>query len=232
MGLTPKREAFCQAYVETGNAAEAYRRCYSVARMSAKSVQQESWKLLQIPEISQRVTAIRQVVEDRSIMTAVEIQQKLSNIARAKLSDALSWDANGVNIIPSSELPPETLDAVASVKVKRRRVWIGSGHNAEPWEIEELEIKMHDPQQAKRELARLKGLHAPEKVEHSGPRGGPISLDVTTKPDFDHDGYSRLFGEHLALSQSGTAGPDGSEESVDPSDPDAEAGIVLGRPSP
>ncbi|APY15824.1 hypothetical protein GJU94_13130 [Brucella sp. 10RB9214] len=30
MSLTPKQEAFARAYVETGNASEAYRRAYNV----------------------------------------------------------------------------------------------------------------------------------------------------------------------------------------------------------
>lgn len=38
MGLTPKQEAFCLAYVETGNASEAYRRSYDVSRMKDASV--------------------------------------------------------------------------------------------------------------------------------------------------------------------------------------------------
>lgn len=45
MTLTPKQEAFAQAYVETGNAAEAYRRAgYSTAQ-SDKSIHENASKL-------------------------------------------------------------------------------------------------------------------------------------------------------------------------------------------
>ena len=33
MSLTPKQEAFCLAYMETGNASEAYRRAYDADNM-------------------------------------------------------------------------------------------------------------------------------------------------------------------------------------------------------
>ncbi|MGU9998175.1 terminase small subunit, partial [Bordetella avium] len=38
MALTPKQEAFALAYVETGNASEAYRRAYSAERMKPETV--------------------------------------------------------------------------------------------------------------------------------------------------------------------------------------------------
>lgn len=36
--LTPKQARFCQAYLETGNASEAYRQAYDASRMKAASV--------------------------------------------------------------------------------------------------------------------------------------------------------------------------------------------------
>ena len=45
--LTPKQEAFCLAYLETGNASEAYRRCYNTStNMAAATVNREAARLL------------------------------------------------------------------------------------------------------------------------------------------------------------------------------------------
>lgn len=228
MTLTPKQEAFAQAFVSLGDASAAYRHAYSVGRMSAKTVNEEASKLLHHPKVSPRIDELRRAIEERSIMSAVEIQRKLTNIARARLSDIVSWGPDGLTVISSADLTPEALDAVASVKVKRRRIWIGSGEAAMPWELEEIEIKPHDPQAAMRELARLKGLHAPERHEHSGPRGGPIRLEHGTKAEFDYDGYAELFGQHLAGAEPGAARPDGAEEPLDSPDADAEAGALPG----
>ena len=36
--LTPKQERFCQVYIETGNASEAYRAAYNAEKMKPESV--------------------------------------------------------------------------------------------------------------------------------------------------------------------------------------------------
>ena len=40
--LTPKQEAFCRAYVETGNASEAYRRSYNAENMNPATVNRKA----------------------------------------------------------------------------------------------------------------------------------------------------------------------------------------------
>lgn len=58
--LTPKREAFAQAYVETGNASEAYRRAYNVGEMTKpESVWQSASKLLADPKVASRVAELQ-----------------------------------------------------------------------------------------------------------------------------------------------------------------------------
>ena len=46
MSLTPKREKFVQAYVETGNASEAYRRAFKADKMSDAAIAVEASRLL------------------------------------------------------------------------------------------------------------------------------------------------------------------------------------------
>lgn len=158
MGMTPKRELFAQGVASGLSQAEAYRQAgYSVANMKPETIWNDASMLMALPEVSARVAELQQAIEERAIMSAVAVRKKLSNIASAKTSDAVEWDEQGVWVKPSKSLSPETLDAVASVKVKRRRVWVGSGENAEPWEVEEIELKMHDPIAAARELSKLRG---------------------------------------------------------------------------
>lgn len=60
MTLTPKQEAFCLAYIETGNASEAYRRSYDVgATTKETSVHVSACKLLADVKIAQRVTELK-----------------------------------------------------------------------------------------------------------------------------------------------------------------------------
>lgn len=55
--LTPKQEKFCQVYVETGNASEAYREAYN---SKSKAAAVDAKKLLDTPKISLRVGQLRE----------------------------------------------------------------------------------------------------------------------------------------------------------------------------
>jgi len=53
--LSPKRENFALAYLETGNASEAYRRSYDTENMNPASVKREALVLLENPKITTRL---------------------------------------------------------------------------------------------------------------------------------------------------------------------------------
>ncbi|MGL5649240.1 MAG: terminase small subunit, partial [Clostridium sp.] len=44
--LTQKQENFCQKFVETGNASEAYRHAYNVSKMKPESVNRKACELM------------------------------------------------------------------------------------------------------------------------------------------------------------------------------------------
>jgi phage terminase small subunit len=57
--LKPKQEAFACAYVETGNASEAYRRAYDAGRMKAETVNRKAKECLDNGKITARITALQ-----------------------------------------------------------------------------------------------------------------------------------------------------------------------------
>lgn len=58
--LTGKQEMFAQAFVETGNASEAYRHAYNVRETTkAESVWQSASKLLANPKVASRVSELK-----------------------------------------------------------------------------------------------------------------------------------------------------------------------------
>lgn len=66
--LTPKQEAFCLAFLETGNAAEAYRRAYDVAAEAKDGwIYVEACQLLDHPKVSLRLKLLRDQAEKLSI---------------------------------------------------------------------------------------------------------------------------------------------------------------------
>jgi phage terminase small subunit len=77
MSMTPKQEAFCQAYIETGNASEAYRRVYSADKMQAATVNRKAKELLDHGKITARVDELKAMHAERHGMTVDDIARML-----------------------------------------------------------------------------------------------------------------------------------------------------------
>ena len=58
-GLTPKMLAFCRAYVETGNASEAYRRSYNTEKMKTESVGRMAHDLMSDLRVSSMIASLK-----------------------------------------------------------------------------------------------------------------------------------------------------------------------------
>ena len=57
--LTIKQEAFCQAYIETGNASEAYRRAYGAKNQKPETVNPNAFNLTQSTKILARLAELK-----------------------------------------------------------------------------------------------------------------------------------------------------------------------------
>lgn len=80
--FTDKMELFCLAYVETGNASEAYRRSYNTANMADKTAQREGYNLLQNPLVQGRIEELRNKVMERHEIT---VDTLLAELEEARL---------------------------------------------------------------------------------------------------------------------------------------------------
>ena len=130
MALTPKQEAFCRSYIETGNASEAYRLCYNAAKMKPESVNRKAKELLDNGKIAARLTNLRAEHAKRHDMTVDDIRDML-------LADR--------EFAREMETPGAAVSATMG-------------------------------------LAKLYG-HLRDKLEHSGPNGGPIQHELQTDLD-------------------------------------------------
>jgi phage terminase small subunit len=80
--FTDKMELFCLAYVETGNASEAYRRSYNTANMADKTAQREGYNLLQNLLVQARIEELRIKVMERHEIT---VDTLLAELEEARL---------------------------------------------------------------------------------------------------------------------------------------------------
>ena len=67
--LTPKQEAFCQTYIETGNASEAYRQAYDAENMKPETVNRKAKELLDNGKIAARLEALQAEHQKRHNVT-------------------------------------------------------------------------------------------------------------------------------------------------------------------
>lgn len=77
--LTPKQEAFVLAYIETGNASEAYRRAYD-SKSTDNAIHVEASKLLKNPKVTLRVQMLQKKAEVRAILTLEEHMDELKSL--------------------------------------------------------------------------------------------------------------------------------------------------------
>jgi hypothetical protein len=80
--LTPKQEKFCQKYIETGNASEAYRQSYDCANMKMETINRSAKELLDNHKISTRINELKALSVERHLVTVDSITAELEQ-ARA-----------------------------------------------------------------------------------------------------------------------------------------------------
>lgn len=76
-GLTIKQETFCQKYIETGNASEAYRQAYDASGMKPETVKKRASELLGRGDIAGTVAALRGKVEQAHGVTVASLIAEL-----------------------------------------------------------------------------------------------------------------------------------------------------------
>src|SRR5690348_11454050 len=86
--LTPKQEAFCLAYVETGNASEAYRRSYDVAEdTKPETIWSNASRILADSKVSARVQELQQEARSLALVSIGTLTQELEEARRHAMND-------------------------------------------------------------------------------------------------------------------------------------------------
>ena len=85
VSLTPKQEAFCQAYIETGNASEAYRRSYATDKMKPETINRKAKALLDNGKITARVSELQGEIKQRHDITVDSLIIELEEARQAAL---------------------------------------------------------------------------------------------------------------------------------------------------
>lgn len=84
--LTPKQEKFCQKYIETGNASQAYRQSYDCENMKDEAVKVEASRLLDNPNITLTISQLQDKHAKRHNTTVDTLLGELEEVRQLALT--------------------------------------------------------------------------------------------------------------------------------------------------
>lgn len=184
MSLNPRQERFVQEYLVDLNATQAAIR----AGYSEATAESQGPRLLGNAKIQSAIYDGRLAQQERTQVTADKIVHELALVAFGTLDDVAPWDEDGPHLIPSKDLARDQRAMIASIKAKRERPWRGQGEDAEPWQVEHIEVKREDKMKALELLGKRFGLWD---------SGGNTTVNVLNYVDRAGEAAERLTPERI-----------------------------------
>lgn len=83
--LTMKQEAFCQAYVEFGDASEAYRKAYDADNMKPESIHRKAKEVKDNGKVTARIVQLQDEIKQRHNVTVDSLIDELEEARQAAL---------------------------------------------------------------------------------------------------------------------------------------------------
>lgn len=147
--ITIKRENFCNYYVETGNASEAFRRAYACKKMKDKTINENASRLLSDSKVAARIKELQREIKEKSDITKEKILRELECIVNAKITDYVELKDGKLSFKDFELLNENQVKAIESVK---------QGKNG-------IELKLHGKSWSIERICKMLGYDAPLKIE-------------------------------------------------------------------
>lgn len=161
LGLTVKQEKFCNVYIETGNASEAYRAAYNTGAMKVESIHRKAFEVLENVNVSAR---IRELQEDIRVKSDITKEKVLNEYAKIAFSSIAHLQDTWVDLKTFSELTDEQKACIKNISTKVKKVPINEETFAE---VEFVKIELYDKLKALDSISQMLGYNAPIKTENS-----------------------------------------------------------------
>ena len=149
MNLTVKQELFCDVYIESGNASEAYRKAYDCENMKGSTINRKAHELLENGKITARLEEMRSKIQEKSEIRKQDILDELRAIAFADIGDYVSFDGAKLTFKPFDDLTEAQRHAIESIK---------NTHNG-------IEIRLHGKNWSIDRICKMLGFDAPVVTE-------------------------------------------------------------------
>lgn len=166
--LTTRQRRFAEEYAGDPNAVQAYLRAYGPTTSRGKKrsyhgASKAAARLLQIDAIKAEIAAANAALSARTRASKARVIREIAAVAFVDPADAFDRDPNGGPLVARKlhDIPPATRRAIASVKVKRRRI---AGNRDEVYEVEEVEYKFVSKSDALDKLCKRLGLYETDET--------------------------------------------------------------------
>lgn len=153
--LTVKQDAFAQAYLETGNASEAYRRAYNVKPSTKpETVHEQASRVMADRKVSARVAELQAHHAKRHDVTIDKIVRELALLGFANMQDYIVTQSDGSAYADMSAL---TRDQAAAIgEITSETYTEGKGEAAR--EVKRTKFKLLDKRAALVDLGKHLGM--------------------------------------------------------------------------
>ena len=182
-----RHEAFARAIVEGKSGREAYKAAGYKAKDRAADA--NASRLLTIANVAARVAELQKEAAQGAVMTGREVLEELSRIGRANMLDYMKIGPDGDPVLNFAKLTRN--QAAALVEVTVEDFLDGRGEDAR--EVRKVKFRLTDKRGALDLLGKHFGLFR-ERMEHLGPEGRPIALEVKQYSDIE---AARVIGRLL-----------------------------------
>lgn len=170
--LTVKQENFCNYYIESGNASNAYRRAYLCRKMKDEAVNVKAIELLNNGKITVRVKELQEERKNKSDITKERILQELSSIAFSTIADMHNtW----IERKEFDKLSKQEKSAIKSISTKTLKKNIGTSDDPEIVDVEYVKIELYDKIKAIERICKMLGYDAASEVNVNTPT--PMSVE-------------------------------------------------------
>lgn len=158
----PRHETFCQHYLKTGNASEAFRTAYPhSAKWKPESVNGRASKLL--AKVQPRVEELREEQRERCAITKDRVLAELGKVAFSDFASIYDKLVNqGLSI---ADLTPEEKAAIKSITARKVGMTDDGGVKKVPIEI--IKIELHDKLKAIERICHMLGFDEPTESKVS-----------------------------------------------------------------
>jgi phage terminase small subunit len=170
--LTLKQEAFCQAYIKSGDASKAYREVYSCDKMKNEVIHVKACELLKSGKVSVRIEELKAdvaiIAKEKFNITHEEILNHLNILRNSRIDEYVEIKKGKLVFKDFDKLTKEQLMCIESVKQNR---------------FGDIEIKLHGKDWTIDKINKHIGFY--EKDNH---QKGTMTFDGT----FDEEKEKRL----------------------------------------